>query len=145
MPARGDGLVLRGSPGYAIPAGASKRDRIKSEPRGVFGKRTELSSYPRRPAVCSALCGARWSRLPAAGTLVALSVGVFAVSVASDALESADMTSTVSVKVMTRLADLAGASLTKLPVPTVGPATTVKASALWQDRPAVILVLRRPG
>ena len=38
-------------------------------------------------------------RLPAAGTLVALSVGVFAVSVASDALESADMTSTVSVKV----------------------------------------------
>ena len=49
-------------------------------------------------------------RLPAAGTLVALSVGVFAVSVASDALESADMTSTVSVKVMTRLADLAGAS-----------------------------------
>ena len=84
-------------------------------------------------------------RLPAAGTLVALSVGVFAVSVASDARESADMTSTVSVKVMTRLADLAGASLTKLPVPTVGPATTVKAGALWQDRPAVILVLRRPG
>ena len=125
VPARGDGLVLRGSPGYAIPAGASKRDRIKSEPRGVFGARTELSSYRdgRQYARRSAARAGQTSR--ARRTLVALSVGVFAVSVASDALESADMTSTVSVKVMTRLADLAGASLTKLPVPTVGPATTV--------------------
>ena len=60
-----------------------------------------------------------------------------------------------ALAVTTRVADLAGATLTRLPAP--GPATvdgtaaassaaaTVKAASLWSPRPAVVLVLRRPG
>jgi hypothetical protein len=142
VPARGDGLVIRGSPTrqfVGIPRGGRTKESA------FFAKRSETLVLSEAAGSMLGALQRALVRLPAAGTLVALSVGIFAVSVASDARESADMTSTVSVKVMTRLADLAGASLTKLPVPTVGPATTVKASALWQDRPAVILVLRRPG
>ena len=39
-----------------------------------------------------------------------------------------------------RLSDLAGAKLTKLPGK-----ESFKASTLWHDKPAVVLVLRRPG
>jgi hypothetical protein len=56
------------------------------------------------------------------GTLVAFSVGIVAAVVAR--ADDGDMTSTVRV--------------------TLG-ATRVEAGALWRDRPAVILVLRRPG
>lgn len=48
--------------------------------------------------------------------------------------------------VSTKLADVAGATLTRLPSPiNGGNAAAVKATELWKDRPAVLLVLRRPG
>jgi hypothetical protein len=75
------------------------------------------------------------------GTSTALLVGIVA------AVASREMSSVVTVRVAptARVSDLAGARLTKLPVPSVGAATAVQAATLWQDRPAVVLVLRRPG
>lgn len=75
------------------------------------------------------------------GTSTALLVGLVA------AVASREMSSVVTVRVAptARVSDLAGARLTKLPVPSVGAATAVQAATLWQDRPAVVLVLRRPG
>jgi hypothetical protein len=77
------------------------------------------------------------------GTLVAFSVGIVAAVVAR--ADDGDMTSTVRVALGATLGDLSKASLTRLPVPAVGAPTRVEAGALWRDRPAVILVLRRPG
>ena len=75
------------------------------------------------------------------GTSTALIVSIVA------AVASREMTSVATVRVAptARVADLAGARLTKLPGPSVGPATAVQAATLWQDHPAVVLVLRRPG
>ena len=75
------------------------------------------------------------------GTSAALLVGVLA------AVGSREMSRAAAVNAAptARLSDLGGARLTKLPVPSVGAATAVKAASLWQDRPAVVLVLRRPG
>lgn len=43
------------------------------------------------------------------------------------------------------LRDLAGASLTRLPLAHGAAPGVVRAETLWQERPAVVLVLRRPG
>ena len=54
--------------------------------------------------------------------------------------------SAAAMKITTKLSDIAGANLTRLPTPTNGTAAaTVKAATLWADRPSVVLVLRRPG
>ena len=61
------------------------------------------------------------------------------------------MPSTVTVgfagsAVRSSLRDLAGATLTRLPLTPEGAAPSiVKAETLWSERPAVVLVLRRPG
>jgi hypothetical protein len=98
-------------------------------------------------------------------TLAALGIGCIAVIPrpwsASDASDTMAMASSAPMRVTTRLSDIAGARLTKLPTrtetlgrilegtaatePVQGTAPTVKASTLWADRPAVVLVLRRPG
>ena len=43
------------------------------------------------------------------------------------------------------LRDLAGASLTRLPLADGAAPGVVRAETLWRERPAVVLVLRRPG
>lgn len=92
-------------------------------------------------------------------TFAALGIGCIAAVVSrqsssADASQTsppthADLTmaaSSAAAKVTTRLSDIAGATLTRLPTPSNGTAAaTVKASSLWAERPAVVLVLRRPG
>ena len=73
---------------------------------------------------------------------VAFSVGIVAAVVAR--ADDGDMTTTVRVTLGATLGDLSKASLTRLLVPAVG-APTRGGGRAWRDRPAVILVLRRPG
>ena len=70
------------------------------------------------------------------GTSAAVLVGIAA------ALATRPMTTVATVRLAptARQGDIAGAKLTKLPG-----RESVKASILWQDKPAVVLVLRRPG
>ena len=52
---------------------------------------------------------------------------------------------TVGFVIRSSLRDLAGASLTRLPLAHGAAPGVVRAETLWQERPAVVLVLRRPG
>ena len=122
-----DGLVLRGSPGY-LPQRALETGPDKKRTARRF-RNVRALVLSRRPAVCSALCGARWSDFPRLGPW------------SRSPSESCCLRRLGRARVrrydVHRLREGDDASRRsgwrvahEASVPTVGPATTVKASAV---------------
>ena len=115
-----------------------------------FGAKGKTKSQRRRSSACM-LFRARGAGIRPA-TVAALGIGCLSAWIAvgsrsaSSTSEDKMAATSAITSSTTKLADIAGASLRRLPTPTDGTAAiSVKAASLWRDRPSVVLVLRRPG